>query len=302
MNTTAHLSQQFVDFFSVRASSGEPMVLVAVLATSGSTYSKSGNLLLIDSEGESSGLLSGGCLEEDLAERAARVMASGVADVFSYDLTADDEVFGFGVGCEGTMQILLAKLDAATDHEPLGSVIARLERARAGVLESSAGSYELALNVQRPRRVLLLGAGRDAVPLVRFCRSLGWHTSVSDHRPEYIERIGQERPHIATCIPADELESTYDLDDFDAVVVMSHHLGSDRTYLARLADTSVAYVGLMGPPHRRDRLLADIGDKAMALDGRLRSPVGMRIGGRGPSAIALEVAAQLQAFFSDVNA
>jgi xanthine/CO dehydrogenase XdhC/CoxF family maturation factor len=47
---------------------------------------------------------------------------------------------------------------------------------------------------------------------------------------------------------------------------------------------------LLGPPHRRDRLLGEIGASRERLGDRLRSPVGRRIGGRGPEAIALEIA------------
>ena len=293
----SNLSQQFVDFYAARAAAGEPLTLVVVAATSGSTYSKPGNVLLVDGHGESSGLLSGGCLEEDLAERAANVMDSGQPDSFSYDLSADDEVFGLGVGCEGVMQILLQPLTAAKKYEPLGGVLAAMNEVRSGELRFAVDEHRMEIEVLRPRRVLLLGAGRDAVPLVNLCRSLGWHTTVSDHRSRYIDRILREKPQAASCGAADELHTRFDLAQYDAAIVMSHHLASDRTYLTRLAASPIEFIGLMGPPHRRDRLLGEIGDDARTLDGRLRSPVGKRIGGRGPSAIALEIAVELQEFF-----
>jgi xanthine/CO dehydrogenase XdhC/CoxF family maturation factor len=271
------------------------------VATSGSTYSKSGNLLLIDKGGESSGLLSGGCLEEDLARRAAKVLASGEPDVFSYDLTSDDDVFGLGVGCEGVMDILLQPLDPAANHEPLGSVIAGFDDRRFAVLETGAEHLRTELRVSRPRRVLLLGAGRDVPPLVGFCRELGWNVAVSDHRPRYVEMVRESHPHKVTCAPAEELGAGFELDQFDAAVIMSHHLASDRHYLVRIAESAIPFVGLIGPPHRRDRLLGEIGTRADALAGRLRGPVGKPIGGRGPAAIALEVAAELQAYFCELN-
>ena len=90
-----------------------------------------------------------------------------------------------------------------------------------------------------------------------------------------------------------------DLNRFDAAIVMSHHLVSDRSYLGVLAATDIPFVGLLGPPRRRERLLDDLGDSAAGLGNRLRSPVGTKIGGRGPAAIALEIVAELQAFFSE---
>lgn len=299
--SATNLAQQFVDFFAARATAEEPLVLVVVVATSGSTYSKSGNLLLIGKDGESSGLLSGGCLEEDLARRAAKVLASGEPDVFSYDLTSDDDVFGLGVGCEGVMDILLQPLTPETDHDPLGSVIAGLRDARSIVLETAAQDLQVELLVSRPRRVLLLGAGRDVPPLVGFCRELGWNTTVYDHRPRYVEMARESIPHTAICAPAEQLGADLDLDQFDAAVIMSHHLASDGQYLVRVAESAIPFVGLIGPPHRRDRLLGEIGTSADALAGRLRGPVGKRIGGRGPAAIALEVAAELQEYFCEFS-
>ena len=78
---------------------------------------------------------------------------------------------------------------------------------------------------------------------------------------------------------------------------MSHSLEADRKYLEALARSDLGFIGLLGPPHRRKRLLDDLGEEtACLLDGRLRAPVGKRIGGRGPAAIALEIAAELQEY------
>ena len=48
----------------------QPLVLASVFETEGSTYSKVGARMLIDAGGDYQGMLSGGCLEGDLAERA----------------------------------------------------------------------------------------------------------------------------------------------------------------------------------------------------------------------------------------
>jgi xanthine/CO dehydrogenase XdhC/CoxF family maturation factor len=151
--------------------------------------------------------------------------------------------------------------------------------------------------LQAPRHVLLLGAGQDADPLVDFCVSLGWRVTVVDHRPAQLERLAGR---CATrCIPIAEFPADVSLPDFDAAVVMSHNIGNDRVYLRALAGSDIPFIGLLGPPQRRDRLLDELGDAAELIKARLRAPVGMRVGGRGPAAIALEIAAELQAFFTD---
>jgi xanthine/CO dehydrogenase XdhC/CoxF family maturation factor len=146
--------------------------------------------------------------------------------------------------------------------------------------------------------LLILGAGQDAIPLLAFSVALGWKVTVSDHRPAAIERLSGSGAAAIECVPFGDIRQHYDLAAFDAVIVMSHNLDADRAYLKALLDSPVEFVGLLGPPHRRDRLLRELGGDADKLSGRLRGPVGKRIGGRGPAAIALEIAAELQAYFT----
>jgi xanthine/CO dehydrogenase XdhC/CoxF family maturation factor len=76
---------------------------------------------------------------------------------------------------------------------------------------------------------------------------------------------------------------------------MSHHLATDRSYLLALAKSVIPYIGLLGPPGRRDRLLADLGDTARQLDGRLHGPAGLDIGADSPESIALSILGELYA-------
>ncbi len=111
-----------LEFFTERAASGQPLVLATVFETIGSTYSKAGGQMIIDSGGNFCGMLSGGCLEGDLVERARRVMEFGVAETASYDLSADDELWGLGVGCDGTMRVLLQPLTIETGYQPFAAI------------------------------------------------------------------------------------------------------------------------------------------------------------------------------------
>ena len=256
--------------------------------------------MLVEESGDFQGMLSGGCLEGDLALRSKSVIASGVAERVTYDLRADDEVFGLGVGCEGALHILIQPLNAETGYEPFSGLVKTLEDAPyADLVLADAESEHGVARILAPLRVLLLGAGQDADPLIKFGVALGWNVVVSDHRPAAIQRLGSNTGASVNCVPVDEIRSFFDLDKFDAAIAMSHNLTADREYLKSLADSAVGFIGLLGPPHRRDRLLNDIGAHAGKLDDRLRGPVGRQIGGRGPAAIALEIAAELQGHFSD---
>jgi xanthine/CO dehydrogenase XdhC/CoxF family maturation factor len=104
-------------------------VLATVVATEGSTYRKAGAQMLIDANAELRGLLSGGCLEVDLVQHAREILVTGVARLISYDMRGpDDLLFGMGSGCEGAMQILLQRVGAEQDWQPLTHMAVCSER------------------------------------------------------------------------------------------------------------------------------------------------------------------------------
>jgi xanthine dehydrogenase accessory factor len=334
---------RLLPLFERARQSNEPVVLATVVRTGGSTYAKPGAQMLIASDGEYAGLLSGGCLEGDLREHARAVAASGAARIVSYDLrSTTDQLFGLGAGCEGAMDILLARLgpkdgwqpipqlaDARRDGRstrlafviasgetgilagqtiPLGSATAPADpRVRdladaAAAVKPPATLRPTRLDVELfvaefapPPRVLLLGGGPDARPVAVLGEFLGWHVTVADHRAAYL--APGRFPGAARLVesPAAELAAAVDLSAFAAAVVMSHHLESDRLYLQALASSPVPYVGLLGPPARRERLLADLGADREKLRSRLRAPVGLDIGGRTPEAIALSIVGEIHA-------
>ncbi len=97
----------------------EPVVLATIVSSMGSTYRKPGARMLIYADRSHSGLLSGGCLEGDLAEHAIAVLKHNQPRCVEYDLRGpDDALFGLGAGCQGALRILLepAQTGSATAH------------------------------------------------------------------------------------------------------------------------------------------------------------------------------------------
>jgi len=117
--TTKHL----LEAFSGWSAEKRPLVLASVFETEGSTYSKTGAQMLITADGLFQGMLSGGCLEGDLAECARAVTESGSPQSVTYDLGKnDEELWGLGVGCDGLMRIFLQPLLAEDNYEPFASM------------------------------------------------------------------------------------------------------------------------------------------------------------------------------------
>lgn len=292
--TGYHLSQAFLAFFHQRVAQGKKLALISVLSTDGSTYSKAGMQMLVDEDRLAQGMLSGGCLEGDLAERVTRSLIAGEPAEVTYDLSDDDELFGLGVGCEGTIQALILPLMPKDGYEPLAAWIDRLEQH--DFVDIDLPNTDV--RIFRPRSLLILGAGKDSEPLVNLAQVLGWQVAIFDHRPAYLENPAIKDAESVYCAEPGQVAEVVDLQRIDAAIIMSHNLTADTEYLKILAGSDVDFIGLIGPPKRRDRLLSELGEQAALLAGRLRAPVGTLIGGRGPAAIALEIVAELQAYFS----
>ncbi|MGH2580938.1 MAG: XdhC family protein [Actinomycetota bacterium] len=95
---------------------GERMALATIVAVRGSTYRRPGARLLVPEQGDLIGNISGGCLENDVADVARIVMHDGVARVVSFDLTADDEaVWGWGLGCNGAIELFVEPGEKAAE-------------------------------------------------------------------------------------------------------------------------------------------------------------------------------------------
>lgn len=148
--------------------------------------------------------------------------------------------------------------------------------------------------VSLPPRLLICGAGRDAVPVQEFAAALGWMVRVYDHRPAYAASGSFPAARVLSA-PPDELAAHVDLSCIDAAVVMSHNLKADQVYLAQLLRSPVPHIGLLGPRARRERILHELGGMSSPDLKRLHAPVGLDIGAATPEGIALSIIAQMHA-------
>jgi len=297
-----------------RVRAGEHAVLALVLETDGSTYAGAGDMVLF-CNGSQVGWLSGGCLEPELARRAEQVSAAGQVDWIEIDTRSDDDLLsGSALGCRGRLRIALLPLRAMTgidvvieawlregvplqrDLRTSGQIVFRIGNCEQawqlhpmdGAQSFGEGAWRLTL--PRLPRALILGGGPETSFLVPLLRGLGWQISVAERRARWAS-AGQGADAQLRVSPAEALHA----DGCDAVLVMHHDFELDREALVALADTKVAFIGLLGPRRRREDLFKLLTpDQCHRLFPRLRSPVGLNIGGRGPEAISLSIAAQLQ--------
>jgi xanthine dehydrogenase accessory factor len=153
--------------------------------------------------------------------------------------------------------------------------------------------------LQPPPRILVCGAGHDAIPLVRHAAGLGWRVSVADDRETFLTR---ERFPGAGDFVHTEPEKLFDsagLDRRTYAVVMTHNFLRDLGYLRSLLGTDVAYIGMLGPRDRLDRLLENLareGVRPTEEDLRkIHGPAGLDLGAEGPEEIAAAIVAEILA-------
>lgn len=294
----------------------EPYSLATVVRVDGSSYRRPGARLLVPRDGPPVGLISGGCLEEEAARLARAAIEGDRPMLLRIDHSAEgDELWGLGLGCRGVVHLFAEPLALARD------TLERLRSVRGGdsaayVLTGLDGSRRslsaeeaaiLADGAQPDRPVLLedavldpilppthlviCGAGPDAVALLRSARRLDWRVTVADPRRSRLasDRFADaERCDAEPSAAADRIGVTRRT----AVVIMGHDYVRDGAYLVAFLGRGAAYLGVMGPRERTDRLLDEAGAIA---DVALHAPAGLDIGADGPEEVATAIVAEIVA-------
>lgn len=321
---------------------GTRAALATILSVEGSTYRREGVRCLIQEDGQIIGIVSGGCVEGDIAEHATEVWTSFTPKQISYDFRgADDLLWGLGLGCNGALTLFLQPFDpvhhpaeakalldwfdrrldtrssyiaatvitsAAPDQLPAGHVFdaedddARLAAWKrtgdAEIIDGTVENTDVQLFVEhvRPRtRLIVFGAGPDAIPVVRMGSFLQWRVTVVDHRsilatqarfPEADEVVVKPRGQYG------ELS----LDDHTYTIIMTHNYEIDVTLLGQLLTSEAAYVGALGPRRRTEQMLTDLAENGLTPSAlqlaKLHAPVGLDIGAESPEEIALAMVSE----------
>ncbi len=210
------------------ARQGRPAVLATVVKVTGSAYRRPGARMIFPSDRAPAGIVSGGCLEDDLAERARGVLSSGEPSIEVYDMRSpDDIVWGLGLGCNGEIRVLLEKLSPEGVNEQMTFLRECRERGSRGVMATVfqvGGGMDLAIG----DRLMLRpdGAPSGSITGSRIFRRIADDAAacLSDRRSR-VERYETGSGHAEALI--EHLSAPVSLMIFGA--------GSDARPVARLA-------------------------------------------------------------------
>lgn len=300
------------------APEAQPAVLATLVAVEGSSYRRPGARLLVLHDGRRLGSISGGCLEEDVMARAAKVQATGQPDAVVYDTTSENDlVWGVGLGCHGIVRVMLEKVTPAPAWA--AAVTQNIRHHRKTALAVTHGDGDAAhwgtrlaapgdcadperlfLDfVAPPPALTIFGAGDDAQPLARLAGELGWHITVADPRAAFA--TAARFPAVSALVVgrADELVARVAPHPDGLAVVMTHHYVHDVPILRDLLARPLTYLGLLGPKKRAEKILTDLEKSGAAISpaqrNRLHAPVGLDLGADSPEQVALSILAEMQA-------
>jgi xanthine/CO dehydrogenase XdhC/CoxF family maturation factor len=149
-----------------------------------------------------------------------------------------------------------------------------------------------------PPQLVVFGAGSDAEPLARYAWDVGFEVTVVDVREAFLTPA--RFPH-ATLVSSHytRFAEAVPLTDRSFVLVMNHHLERDRESLHFALGSAAAYVGVLGPRSRFERLRTALEADGRGLDGhalsRVRNPVGLALGAETPEEIAVSIVGEMLA-------
>jgi xanthine dehydrogenase accessory factor len=301
---------------------GTPGTLSTLFAAHGSTYRPLGSMM-VGLPGRCAGGISGGCLEEYIARVGERETRSAPAAMLRFSTHADSDDNAPVVGCGDSIDVLVERLTAghltflqefsAAIERDEGSVLACAVRRDGGFLTvtrewlrsadghtTTASDKDVLLHYVPPiTRLIIFGAGDDARPVCEIGASLGWHVSVIDRRARYATTIRFPGARVVFACDWEDAAELIGFSPRTAIVLMTHSLEDDARVLSLLSGRRLAYVGALGPAHRRARLLEEASAFGMAptdpVARMLRGPVGLDLGERSPVGIAVAVTAEILA-------
>jgi xanthine dehydrogenase accessory factor len=265
---------------------GQPLALATLVRAQGSSYRRPGARMLVCPDGVTVGSLSGGCLEEEVAERSFEVIRTGTPSLMSFDTR-------LRFGCHGSIEIFIEAVAEGFLTELAAHFADRRNCSAVTVFEGEnekLGTRLLALEenvpggafvqeIAPPVQLVIFGDGPDSIPLRGFAEILGWRVIEVDRASE---------------LPASGDERT-------AAIVKSHNYGRDFAALRHLLQLDLRYVGLLGPRKRRDQLLAALLDDGVSLNSELFAPAGFDLGAETPEEVALAIISEIQTVFAEAS-
>lgn len=282
--------------------------LFTVIQTWGSAPRLPGAILVVREDGHLVGSVSGGCIEDDLADKARHQQLPAQPAILEYGIN-QAEAQRFGIPCGGQLKIFAEPLADVTQLAPMLDSLAQRRLLKRSVhLHSGEVRHTLVLPEGLPYleddwfhsyfgpqwRLLVIGANQLGSVLAAMAQALDFHVTICDPREEMRAEWHVEGADWLPGMP-DDVVLEIAPDTHTAIVAVTHDPKLDDMALLEALKSEAFYVGALGSvknqEKRKQRLRSfDLSEQEV---NRLHGPVGLRIGSRTPAEIAVSILAEL---------
>lgn len=307
---------------------GMPVYLFTVARTWGSSPRPVGSIMAMNAQGAVAGSVSGGCIEDDLAERIRHLHHGKRApEILRYGVQADD-ARRFGIPCGGTIELVMECIDA---HSLLAELLDACIQRRCVTRTLDLSSGQVTVQAQPPgrafrqadatlsdttlitcfgptARLIVIGAGDTSRFLCQIALTLGFEIIVCDPRESHQDQSAQDGWAQASINFTREMPDDLILrlrpDARTAVVALTHDPKLDDLALIDALQSDAFYIGAIGSRKNSDKRrarLRDYFDLSEADLSKLHGPAGVFIGSKTPAEIALSIMAQVVAAKNGVD-
>ena len=311
---------------------GQRALLATVVRTWGSSPRPVGSIMALREDGTVVGSVSGGCIEDDLIYQYTQAYAAGQTEgaaalgkaiplgppaFIKYGVSAD-EAHRFGLPCGGTLELLLEFDPSAADLATLvsaleaGQLMQRQVSLKDGTVSQSLSAAPSELSVTATElvntfgpeyRMLLIGAGQLTEYLATMALFSGFAVTVCDPREEYRSAWSVAGAVVLSDMP-DDVVNAFKPDRRSCVIALTHDPKLDDLALLEALNTDAFYIGAIGSRRNneaRHQRMAEHFELSESTLARLRGPIGIYIGSKTPSEIAVSVMAEVLAVKNGVE-
>lgn len=303
---------------------GRDIALATVVQTWGSAPKPIGSQLLIDSDEQFLGSVSGGCVEGGVITEAIDLIASGKHKLLEFGV-ADEKAWELGLACGGTIKVFVESIESVKAEnlnkilkcrsgrvtgvqitnmetgeqrfileqdvakEPNSEVLTNAIRFdRSGVIDGDENTFIHVFNP--PLKLIVIGAVHIAQTVVPIAQMVGYDVTVIDPRGAFATESRFEGVQLLADWPDEALDG-FDLDSRTAFVALTHDPKIDDPALRIALDSDCFYIGALGSRRTHAARLERL-EGVTGLE-RIDGPIGLNIGGRGAPEIAISIMAKM---------
>ena len=251
------MNQEVFTALAAALEAGEPVALVTITGSTGSTPQRVGAKMLVYEDGRTVGTIGGGCYENEAFWKAREAIKTRKPLNMSFELN-DDFAQETGLVCGGQMEVFIEPVEASPE-------------------------------------LYVFGAGHVGYFVGKMAYEVGFRVHVIDDREKFAstERFGTGIDVIVDDIPTWLEKHALTATTYAVVVTRGHR--HDLETMRGLLRSPLRYLGLIGSKAKVKRIYDMLREEGVTPEALrpVHAPIGLDIGAITPQEIAVSIVAEL---------